>query len=116
MNGNSGNDPSRRRFLLSGLRGVGGAWASLHWPAIMAAAQHAAQMREAVPPAKLEVLTADQAAEIEAAASRIIPTDDTPGAREAGVIYFIDRALGTFATDSRGDYEKGLSGLAGQDP
>ena len=77
----------------------------------MAAAQHAAQMREVIPPAKLEVLTADQAAEIEAAASRIIPTDDTPGAREAGVIYFIDRALGTFATDSRGDYEKGLSVL-----
>jgi gluconate 2-dehydrogenase gamma chain len=68
-------------------------------------------MREVIPPAKLEVLTADQAAEIEAAASRIIPTDDTPGAREAGVIYFIDRALGTFATDSRGDYEKGLSVL-----
>jgi gluconate 2-dehydrogenase gamma chain len=27
------------------------------------------------------------------------------------VIFFIDRALGTFATDSRGDYEKGLSVL-----
>jgi gluconate 2-dehydrogenase gamma chain len=65
-------------------------------------------MREAVPPAQLEILTADQATEIEAAASRIIPTDDTPGAREAGVIYFIDRALGTFAADRRADYEKGL--------
>lgn len=104
----SGNDPNRRRFLLSGLQGVGGAWASLHWPAIMAAAHHAAQMREVIPPAKLEVLTADQATEIEAAASRIIPTDDTAGAREAGVIYFIDRALGTFAADRRDDYEKGL--------
>jgi gluconate 2-dehydrogenase gamma chain len=65
-------------------------------------------MREAVPPAKLEVLSAEQAAEIEAASSRIIPTDDTPGAREAGVIYFIDRALATFAADKRADYEKGL--------
>ena len=74
----------------------------------MAAAQHAAQMRDVIPPGKLEVLTADQATEIEAAASRIIPTDDTPGAREAGVIYFIDRALGTFAADRRDDYEKGL--------
>jgi gluconate 2-dehydrogenase gamma chain len=111
MNANSSNDVNRRRFLLTGLRGAGGAWASLHWPAIMAAAQHAAHMRQAVPPAKLEVLTAEQAAEIEAAASRIIPTDDTPGAREAGVIYFIDRALATFATDSRDDYEKALPGL-----
>ena len=115
MNENSDNDLNRRRFLLAGLRGAGGAWASLHWPAIMAAAQHAAQMREAIPPAKLEVLTTDQAAEIEAAASRIIPTDDTPGAREAGVIYFIDRALATFAADSRDDYEKGSPGFAGQD-
>lgn len=108
MNPNSGHESNRREFLVSGVRGAGGAWASLHWPAIMAAAQHAAQMREADAPAKLGVLTADQAAEIEAAASRIIPTDGTAGAREAGVIYFIDRALGTFAAGSRGDYEKGL--------
>jgi gluconate 2-dehydrogenase gamma chain len=108
MNPNSGGDPNRRRFLLSGLRRVGGAWASLHWPAIAAAAQHAAEMREVFPPAKLVVLTADQAVEIEAAAGRMIPTDDTPGAREAGVVYFIDRALATFAIDSRDDYEKGL--------
>ncbi len=108
MNAKTGHEPNRRGFLLSSLRGAGGAWASLHWPAIVAAAQHAAQMRGGDAPAKLEVLTADQAAEIEAAASRIIPTDDKPGAREAGVIYFIDRALGTFATDSRVDYEKGL--------
>jgi gluconate 2-dehydrogenase gamma chain len=65
-------------------------------------------MRKAIPPAKLEVLSTEQAAEIEAAASRMIPTDDTPGAREAGVIYFIDRALSTFAADSRDDYIKGL--------
>jgi gluconate 2-dehydrogenase gamma chain len=108
MNANSGKDFNRRRFLLTGLRGAGGAWVSLHWPAILAAAQHAAHMREAVPPAKLEILSAEQAAEIEAAASRMIPTDDTPGAREAGVIDFIDRALATFAADSRDDYAKGL--------
>ena len=35
------------------------------------------------------------AAEIEAIAARIIPSDATPGAREAGVVYFIDRALST---------------------
>lgn len=104
----SGNDFGRRRFLLSGLRGAGAAWASLHWPAIMAAADHAMQMRESIPPARLEILTAADAAVIEAAASRLIPSDDTPGAREAGVIYFIDRALGTFAADSRDDYAKGL--------
>jgi gluconate 2-dehydrogenase gamma chain len=108
MSANSGNDLSRRGFLLSSLRGAGGAWASLHWPAILAAAEHAAHARNVAPPAKLEVLSAEQAAEIEAAASRIIPSDDSPGAREAGVIYFIDRALATFAADNRDDYVKGL--------
>jgi len=111
MNKNPGHDLNRRRFLLSGLRGAGGAWAALHWPAILAAAEHAAHAREAVPPAKLEVLSAEQAAEIEAVASRIIPSDETPGAREAGVIYFIDRALATFAAAQRDDYAKGLQVL-----
>jgi gluconate 2-dehydrogenase gamma chain len=111
MNAKSGNHLDRRGFISAGLRGAGGAWASLQWPAIVAAAQHAAHMREAVPPARLEVLSADDAAEIEAAASRIIPTDDTPGAREAGVIYFIDRALATFAAAQRDDYGNGLAVL-----
>jgi gluconate 2-dehydrogenase gamma chain len=65
-------------------------------------------MRGAVPPPKPEVLSAEQAAEVEAAASRIIPSDDSPGAREAGVIYFIDRALATFAAGQRDDYATGL--------
>ena len=34
-----------------------------------------------------------QRATIEAAMARIIPTDDTPGAREAGSIDFVDRYL-----------------------
>ncbi len=36
---------------------------------------------------------ADQRATVEAAMARIIPTDDQPGAREAGVIEFLDRYL-----------------------
>lgn len=35
----------------------------------------------------------DQWATIEAAAARILPTDDEPGAKEAGVIHFIDAEL-----------------------
>jgi hypothetical protein len=49
MNPNTANDLDRRRFLLTALGGAGGAWASVHWPAILEAAQHAAHMREAVP-------------------------------------------------------------------
>jgi gluconate 2-dehydrogenase gamma chain len=108
MNSDSGQEIDRRRFLTASLRGAGGAWMTLHWPAVLAATQHAAHAREAVPPPKLELLSPEQAIEIEAAASRIIPTDETPGAREAGVIYFVDRALGTFAAANLTDYEKGL--------
>src|SRR6202048_949764 len=36
---------------------------------------------------------AHQRATIEAAMARIIPTDDTPGAREAGCIEFLERYL-----------------------
>jgi Gluconate 2-dehydrogenase subunit 3 len=36
---------------------------------------------------------------IEAACARLIPTDDDPGAREAGVVDYIDGLLGAFTTD-----------------
>ena len=39
-------------------------------------------------------LSREEAAEFEAIAARILPTDETPGAREAGVIYFMDNVLG----------------------
>jgi gluconate 2-dehydrogenase gamma chain len=45
------------------------------------------------------------------AASQIIPTDETPGAREAGVIYFIDRALRTFEKDKQRAYVEGVRAL-----
>ena len=54
------------------------------------------------------MLTAFEAAELEAIAAQIIPTDDTPGAREAGVIYFIDRALNTFGADNLEPIREGL--------
>lgn len=108
MTSEPSNEFDRRKFLLSGLQGAGATWITLHWPAIMAAAEHAAQAGRAATPPKFDVLTAEQATEVEAIACRIIPGDDSPGAREAGVIYFIDRALGTFASSKRDDYQKGL--------
>jgi gluconate 2-dehydrogenase gamma chain len=57
------------------------------------------------------VFTREQAADVEAFASRIIPTDDTPGAREAGVVYFIDRGLSTWAKDQRPVFMEGLAKL-----
>jgi gluconate 2-dehydrogenase gamma chain len=79
--------------------------------AVLAAQQHAHQAARSVQPPPLSILDATEAQEIEAIAAQIIPTDDTPGAREAGVIYFIDRALATFDRDKRPLYTDGLKEL-----
>jgi len=85
---------SRRDFVASSSTLVGGAWLAFHLPAVQAAAAHA--RRALARRAPFEILTPEEAKELEAVAAQIIPTDDTPGAREAGVVYFMDQALGTF--------------------
>ena len=44
--------------------------------------------------AEFSTLGAEEAADFAAIAARLIPTTDTPGAREAGVIHFYDRGWG----------------------
>ncbi len=65
------------------------------------------------PPPTLKHFTTDVAADVEAITARIIPTDDTPGAKEAGVVFFIDNSLTSFATDQAPLFEKGLRDLDG---
>jgi gluconate 2-dehydrogenase gamma chain len=104
-------DPSckpRREFLLQLAGTAGAALISAQWPAMAAAAQHAHEAKNSPKPYKFEVLTPEQAKEVEAIAARIIPTDELPGATEAGVVYFVDYALKTFSSDSRPAYETGL--------
>lgn len=76
----------------------------------LAAAEHAHQQVQSPQPT-LTFFSREQAAEVEAVAARIIPTTDTPGAREAGVVYFIDRSLATFAKDQQPDFTEGLRRL-----
>lgn len=102
---------SRRDFLLHSLGGASSIWAASHWPALLSAATHARDARNSAEPPKFDFLSPEQAAEIEAVSARIIPTTDTPGAREAGVIYFIDRALFTFARDQQKTCIDGLAAL-----
>ena len=102
---------ARRRFLAQGLMGIPAAWLAFHWPEIASAAQHGHEAVRSSASPKFEVFSAEDAVEIEAASARIIPTDDLPGARDAGVVYFIDRALQTFAADSLKTYQKGLPEL-----
>jgi hypothetical protein len=111
----SNEGPSRRAFLaesVAGLTGVTTAWMLTNYSGILEAqeyAQQAAAKWTTTP--RLAFFTGEQAADIDAMASQIIPTDDTPGAREARVIFFIDRALVTFARDTRPIYLQGIKDL-----
>jgi len=74
------------------------------WPALAAAAQLRGQ-------GPLQFFTPEQAGVVEAMATCIIPTDDTPGAKESGVSHFIDRALSGFHRDMQPLYRKGIADL-----
>jgi gluconate 2-dehydrogenase gamma chain len=102
---------SRRRFLAQGAGGLSAVWVSAHWPALLAAAEHARHSAKSAVPAKFEFFSPEEAKEVEAISARIIPSDDTPGAREAGVVYFIDRGLFTFSTEDQKTYREGLPEL-----
>lgn len=84
-------------------------WIALVWPAVLAAQEHAHRMADAGAAAALEHFDARTAADVEALAEQILPSGGSPGAREAGVIYFIDRALATFDQDKQLNYRDGLS-------
>ena len=98
----------RRDFILRSCSGLTAFWLSADWPALLTAASHARSAARSPTPPTLEFFTADEAKQLDAITSRIIPTDQTPGAHEAGVVYFIDRALTTFAIDNQKDYREGL--------
>jgi gluconate 2-dehydrogenase gamma chain len=105
------NELNRRHFLLRAGTGLSAAWVMAHWPDLLSAATHAHKAAKAIAAPKFEFLTAEEGAEIEAITARIIPTDETPGAREAGVVYFIDRGLATFGAEDQKTYREGLPEL-----
>ena len=52
-----------------------------------------------------------QARALEAIIDQIIPPDDFPGGKDAGVLYFIDNALTGWSSEDRWDYVAGLEGV-----
>lgn len=83
---------SRRLFLQAALRTARNSALTLTLPSILAACARSSQAR--LDNAGFKNLGDREALELESIASRIIPSDETPGAREAGVIYFIDNVIG----------------------
>ena len=98
---------SRRSFLQSAGSLTGATYLRLLGPATLAIAQSACSAKKQGKPFK--VLDALEAAEFAAIAARIIPTTDTPGATEAGVVYFFDHAL---AANMSGELDAARAGLA----
>lgn len=96
------DDVSRRALLRAIAATLGAAALPLGWADIVIADAAASPAG----PSTFTFFNASEAADVEAVAAQIIPTDDTPGAREVGVIYFIDRALGTFLSQLGPDYRK----------
>lgn len=88
------SDFTRRTFLAQSSSLLGAAWLSMSLPSLLSAAEDTWTAKAADP--SLKVLTETEAAELGAVCERIVPTDDTPGAREIGVVNFIDGSLETF--------------------
>lgn len=86
----NGNETTRRQFLRASAGTLGAAWLGVHWVEIVAAAEHGHEAAAGRADRSLKVLTPEQARDVEAVAAQIVPSGATPGAREAGVVYFID--------------------------
>ena len=85
---------SRRGFLQGAGGALGMGWLAAQWPQIAAAAEHAhamAAMADTADRTRFFILNAAQARDVDAIASQIVPSGKTPGAHEAGVVYFIDQ-------------------------
>ena len=95
---------SRREFLLRSAAYGSGLWVSMNIARPRAFAAATASSEPAV-------FSREQWATVEAIAARIIPSDDTLGALEAGCVNFIDKALANEDGELRPRYVEGLDAL-----
>ncbi|HEX5385223.1 MAG TPA: gluconate 2-dehydrogenase subunit 3 family protein [Gemmatimonadales bacterium] len=103
---------SRRSFVRGMAGAIAAPWlAAALAPALMLGESNGATDGLGRHPAGT-ILTPAERRDLDAFAAQIIPTDGLPGAREANVVEFIDRALGSFADDQRPMFTQGLADLA----
>jgi len=104
-----GTDLSRRSLLQAIAAVIATAATPIGWAEAAAAMEQAHAVAHTGGDATISLLTAVEAADVEAVAAQIVPSDDSPGAREAGAVYFIDRALATFFSQLAVDYRAQLA-------
>jgi len=100
---------SRRDFLKSSGSAISASWMVVNTPLILAGWQTAQANK--LEQAGFENLTPQEAVELSAIVDQIIPPDETPGAAEIGVVYFIDVALGGFMAGAAAILRQGLEEL-----
>lgn len=88
---------------------LGGALLTLDLSKVAAAAHAAHGAQDSAEQPTTSFLSRAELADVDAIAAQIIPTDATPGAREAGVALFIDRALATFFGRMAPDFRSQLA-------
>jgi gluconate 2-dehydrogenase gamma chain len=109
-------DLQQRRMFLRTAMAAGAAWAAADLAQVESALSWAEEQAHggatSGAAAKLTALTKAQADVVEAMTGRILPAvDGRPGAREAGAIHFIDRALSTFNAAQKAMYVEGVADL-----
>jgi gluconate 2-dehydrogenase gamma chain len=107
-------DLHNRRMFLRAAAAAGAAWTLADLAHVEDALAWAAQQVASVKNdrQRFSALTPDQAEVIVALTSRILPSvDGRPGARDAGVAYFIDRSLATFNAPQKKLYADGVKDL-----
>jgi len=104
---NKSKNVSRRHFLKSTGTLTSAALLRIGAPSLAAITQAACTARDQQ--ATFAVLGTDEAADFAAIAARLIPTTETPGATEAGVIHFFDNAFAAEMSDMLSGAREGLA-------
>ena len=105
-------DLHNRRAFLRAAAAAGAAWSAADLLSVEDALAWSAEQTAAKTANGFSALSAAEADTIVALSSRIIPSvDKRPGAQEAGVVFFVDRALATFNAGQKKIYVEGLQDL-----
>jgi gluconate 2-dehydrogenase gamma chain len=108
-------DNTRRTFLGQAAASLGLLYLSGLTPEILAQAhEHAKKAPLNLDGQPYRFFMPQQAADYEAFAAQIIPTDETPGAKEANVVRFVDFALSEIEPQNKQDFAKALEALNAQ--
>jgi gluconate 2-dehydrogenase gamma chain len=106
---------TRRTFLSQAVGSLGLLYLSSLTPDVIAQAhQHAKLTARDLGAGAYRFFAPQQAADFAAFAEQIVPSDETPGAKEANVVRFVDYALSAIEPQNKKDFAAALQALDAQ--